>query len=73
MRVSPKLLVVDALLHARTIAANYALGDDLTFMRLKMPGWTCKHMIVTRATNHVHTYAHDRDPRDQAIEGSHAG
>ena len=45
-----KLLAVVALLHARTIAADYALGAELTFLRLKMPGWTCMHMIATRAT-----------------------
>ena len=45
-----KLLAVVALLHARTIAADYALGAELTFLRLKVPGWTCMHMIATRAT-----------------------
>jgi hypothetical protein len=33
-----------------TIAADYALDADLTFIRLKMPGWTCMHMIATSAT-----------------------
>jgi hypothetical protein len=44
-----KLLAVVALLHARTITADYDLGTDLTFIRLKMPGWTCIHMIATSA------------------------
>jgi hypothetical protein len=35
---------------ARTITADYALDAALTLIRLKMPGWTCMHMIVTRAT-----------------------
>jgi hypothetical protein len=44
-----KLLAVVALLHARTIATDYALGAELTFLRLKMPRWTCMHMIATHA------------------------
>ncbi len=34
-----------------TIAADYALDANLTFIQMKMPGeWTCIHMIMTRVT-----------------------
>jgi len=36
----------NTLLHARTIAADSALGAALTFLLMTMPGWTC----TTRAT-----------------------
>ncbi len=40
----------NALLHARTIAADSALGAELTFLLMTMSGWTCMHTIATRVT-----------------------